>query len=971
MIRKLFPSQNRLRVFGWIAACTLATTALAAQTPASRIQSEISSSEMSTLKGSLHPLAQERSDAGRMPSDTRLNGISLFFSRSAAQQADLEALIAAQQNPSSPLYHQWLTPDQFAARFGMAQVDLDQVQSWLQQQGFQIDSVARSKNMIRFSGTAGQVEQAFQTQMHYYNVGGERHFAPSTELSVPAAIAPTVLGIRNLNDFRLKPMHVSGNSARVRPGFTSGQTGSVFFAPGDIKVAYDINPLLSSSYNGAGQTIALMGQSEIVNSDIEAFEGAAGLPIKDPNSVLVPGTGSPAASAGDESESDIDIEWSGAMAPGADIFFVYTGSDTNFGVFDSVIYAVDEKIGQIISISYGGCEPLIGGLSAVAPIEAALQQAETQGQTVIAASGDDGSTACFVENPPQTGDPTLAQQEQVAVNYPASSQYVTGMGGTEITAADSVSTNSTYWIAETSGTDAVTSVKEYIPEVAWNDDSANCGQTNCLSSSGGGKSTLFSKPSWQDTLTPADSARDVPDLALYASPNYPGYLYCTSDQSAWNTFSPPYQEASCNSGFRDSFSEDLTVAGGTSFAAPIFAGMLAIINQKAGYTSGQGFINPTLYGLATSGGSYSAAAGFHDITTGNNDCTAGSTFCSSTAGYSAGEGYDQVTGLGSVDLNVLANSWKPSTSVLVGTTTTVTAASASPNVGVSDTITITVVSNSGTSVPAGTVNLSIDGGGTSYSNGGSTISVNLASNGTVTYNASFTTAGVHSIVAQYQGDPTHAPSTSAVSVTVSAISSGKGSIAVAATNLTVSQGSSGSSTITVTPAGGYTGTVYLTFDSSNDSALANLCYDFTTILSDGDGSVAVTGTTPVTTQLEFDTNATDCASAAIAKGNKHAMHRFGAANTSRNNAPNPAPAAIAFAGLLLAGFLGRYSRKLRGLACMIVLASIGLALSACGGTSGTTTVSDPPKGTYTITVTATDSVTATITATTTFSFVID
>jgi hypothetical protein len=135
--------------------------------------------------------------------------------------------------------------------------------------------------------------------------------------------------------------------------------------------------------------------------------------------------------------------------------------------------------------------------------------------------------------------------------------------------------------------------------------------------------------------------------------------------------------------------------------------------------------------------------------------------------------------------------------------------------------------------------------------------------------------------------------------------------------------------------------------------------------------VAVTGTTPVTTQLEFDTNATDCASAAIAKGNKHAMHRFGAANTSRNNAPNPAPAAIAFAGLLLAGFLGRYSRKLRGLACMIVLASIGLALSACGGTSGTTTVSDPPKGTYTITVTATDSVTATITATTTFSFVID
>ena len=971
MIRKLFPSQNQLRIFGWIAACTLATTAFAAQTPTARIQSEISSSEMSTLKGSLHPLAQARSDAGRVPSNTRLNGISIFFSRSAAQQADLEALIAAQQDPSSPLYHQWLTPDQFAARFGMSQADLDKVQTWLQQQGFQIDSVARSKNMIRFSGTTGQVEQAFQTQMHYYNVGGQRHFAPSTDLSVPAAIAPTVLGIRNLDDFRLKPMHVPANTARVRPGYTSGVSGSVFYAPGDIKVAYDINPLLSSSYNGTGQTIALMGQSQIVNSDIEAFESAAGLATKDPNSVLVPGSGSPTPSAGDESESDIDIEWAGGIAPGADIYFVYTGSDTNYGVLDSLVYAVDEKIGQIISVSYGACEPLVGGATAVAPIEASLQQAQTQGQTVIAASGDDGSTSCFVENPAQPGDPTLAQQEQVGVNYPASSQYVTGMGGTEISAADSVSTNSTYWDAEISGTDIVTSLKEYIPEVAWNDDSANCGQTNCLSSSGGGKSILFTKPTWQDKLTPADAARDVPDLALYASPNYPGYLYCTSDQSSWNTTNFPAQQASCNSGFRDSSSEDLTIAGGTSFAAPIFAGMLAIINQKAGYTSGQGLINPTLYGLATSGGSYSAAAGFHDITSGNNDCTAGSTFCSATTGYSAGTGYDQVTGLGSVDLNMLANSWTSSTSVLIGTTTSATAASASPNVGTSDTITITVVSNTGASTPTGTVDLSIDGGGTSYTSGGTTTSVNLASNGTATYSASFSTAGVHSIVAQYQGDTTHAPSTSAVSVTAGAVSSGKGTIALTATNLTVSQGSSGSSTITITPAGGYTGTVYLVFDTNNDSALSNLCYDFTTTLNNGDGSVAVTGTTPVTTQLQFDTNATDCVSAAITKGNKHAMHRFGPAKTSRNNAPNPVPAGIAFAGLLLAGFLGRYSRKFRGIACMIVLASIGLALSACGGTSGTTSISDPPKGTYTVTVTGTDSVTATITGTTTFTFVID
>ncbi len=163
MITKLLQGQDRLRVCGWIAACALATTAVAAQTPAPRIRSEISNVQVSPLKGSQQPLGSTQFDAGRMPSDARLNGMSIVFNRSAAQQADLEALIAAQQDPPSPLYHQWLSPEQFAARFGMAQSDIDKVQTWLQQQGFSIDSVARGRNMIRFSGTVGQVEQAFQT----------------------------------------------------------------------------------------------------------------------------------------------------------------------------------------------------------------------------------------------------------------------------------------------------------------------------------------------------------------------------------------------------------------------------------------------------------------------------------------------------------------------------------------------------------------------------------------------------------------------------------------------------------------------------------------------------------------------------------------------------------------------------------------------------------------------------------------
>jgi subtilase family serine protease len=320
--------QRRLWVCGWIAACTMVASHLGAQSVAPRITSDIIHSEQATLQGSLHPLAQARFDAGRVPAETRLNGVSIYFSRSAEQEADLQALIAAQQDPASPLYHQWLNPDQFAARFGVANSDLDKVKSWLEQQGFSVDSVARSRNMIRFSGTSRQVEQAFLTEMHYYNVQGTRHFASSTELSVPAAIAPSILGVRNLSDFRPRPMHLAPS---VRPSYTSSQTGAVHFAPGDIKLAYNI----PSSYTGTGQSVALVGQSAILTTDIESFQSASGLIVKDPTLVLVPGSGSSAFYEGDESESDIDVEWSGAIATGANIVFVYVGNNLNYGVYDS------------------------------------------------------------------------------------------------------------------------------------------------------------------------------------------------------------------------------------------------------------------------------------------------------------------------------------------------------------------------------------------------------------------------------------------------------------------------------------------------------------------------------------------------------------------------------------------------------------------------------------------------------------
>jgi len=946
--------RNSLGMCGLLAALSLAIPSATAQQPAARIASEIVISEQSPLKNSLHPMAQARFDSGRMASDKRLNGIGLVFNRSAAQEADLQALLAAQQNPASPLYHQWLTPDTFAARFGMSAADLAKVQSWLEQQGFAIDRVARSRNAIYFSGTVRQVEAAFQTEMHLYKIDGTQHFAPSSDLSVPAAIAPTVLAIRNLDDFRPRPHVVLSRTGRAKPQFTSAQSGSVFFAPGDIATIYDIQPLYNSSINGAGQSITVVGQSAVVFSDIEAFQSAAGLTTKDPTLYMVPNSGDSTVQAtGDEAESDLDLEWSGAIARGATINFVYTGNYSNYGTFDSIQYAIDQNIGTIVSNSYGECEVALGGQT----LESSFEQAAAQGQTVIAAAGDSGSTDCY-----GITSFTTAQREALAVDYPASSPYVTGMGGTEISSANSAydTAGTAYWSDASGSSDVVSSALQYIPEVAWNDDSSSC-TSNCLSSTGGGASSLFTKPSWQKGVTgiPSDGKRDVPDLALFASPDLPGFLYCTSDSSSWGTS----QSGSCASGFRDSSDVYLTLAGGTSFDAPIFSGILALISQKQGYTTGQGLINPTLYTLAANSATYASA--FHDITSGSNDCNASSTFCSGAIGFSAGTGYDQVTGLGSLDVSNLAAAWPASstTSTLIATTTTVTASSSAPNTGVSDTFTITVAAASGT--PSGTVNLTVDGG--------TAVSETLDKNGTYVYTTSFSTAGAHTVFAAYVANSTYAASTGSVTVSVAATSSGSGTITLAAapSTLTVAQGSSGNETITVTPGSSYTGTVLLVFSSSNDTALQNLCYNWTNINTAGDGTVAITGTAAVTTQLTLDANASDCSSTgSIRKTGKQPLHRFNSSNSAGNTGGNPVPLTVAFAGLLLAGFLGRGSRKLRALAGLIVLAATGLAVTACSS-SVSTTVSNPPKGTYTITVTGQDSNTATITDTKTFTLTID
>jgi len=894
-----------------------------------------------------------RVDLGPLPPQIELHGVSLHFRRTPAQEADLQALLAAQQDPKSPQYRQWLTPEEFADRFGISGPELANAQSWLEQRGFTIDSVARGRTMLRFSGTAAQIAAAFATELHAYAVtnptGIETHFAPATLPAIPAELAGFVESVSNLDDFRPKPHLVR----RPSPAF-SGYDQTLFFAPADIALQYDIQPAYAAGFSGAGQSIAIVGQSQIALGDIEAFQTAASLPVKDPNLILVPNSGVAVSYAGDETESDLDLEWSGAIARDATITLVYTGSASNLGVFDSIEYAIDNRIANLIGISYGVCETALGSHS----LEVFFAQAAAQGQTVVAASGDTGSTGCFGDS-----DLTEGQQQSLALDYPASSPHVTAVGGTEISQSNPAfeTQGEGYWEKSNGTSDIVASLIQPVPEEAWNEDQtcasfANQG-ADPLCATGGGASALFARPAWQTGVPgiPAGNQRAVPDVALAAAIFNPGYLLCSSDQSAWQQ----NQVGSCSSGFRDAITGDLTAAGGTSFAAPIFAGMMAIVNQRQGYVTGSGPANPALYKLASDTSTYAFA--FRDIATGGNQCDAGSSYCKGTIGFAAAPGYDQATGLGAIDLAHLAAAWAPNTAPpIVATTTIVSASSKTPALNAEDAFTIAVASVTGTTIPTGTVTIAVDANPPIPGN-------SLNAKGGFTYTTSFASEGAHEILVAYSGDATHAPSTGSAAIQIPVATTGGQSFSLNATNGTVNPGSSGTSTITVTPANGYTGTVNLTFSTGNIAALQSLCFEFTNG-SNGAGSVTIAGPRPVNTQLKFIDMASDCSSNAALPSKK--------AGTPGHSPPllRTAGSAAVIAALVSFGLLALGRRHFRASAAVVLacagLAAAGLVVS-CGG-NRSSLVASPPTGKFTVTVTGQDSRSSGIpAANTTFQLTID
>src|SRR5271154_1517487 len=569
--------------------------------PADRITNFIDDEQRVALPGNRHPLAIAAYDVGAVAPDFPMRHMILTLLPDRAQQEALTQLVDAQHNPESSYYHQWLTPEQYAERFGVSEADVSQITGWPQGHGLEVEEVTAGRRSIIFSGTASQVQSAFHTQIHAYKVGGEIHHANAKDPEIPAALVQVVGGVVSLHDFRSEPMHRFVRE--VSPEFTSG--GSHYLAPADFATIYDLGPLYQQSITGSGESVAIVARTNINISDVAQFRTLFGLPANNPQ-IIVNGTNPGITSAGEETEADLDVEWSGAVAKGATIRFVVSKStNSSDGVDLSAQYIVNHNLAPVMSMSFGLCESSLGS-SGNSFLNSLWQQAAAQGITVFVSSGDNGAAGC------DSASASSATHGR-AVNGLCSTPYSVCVGGTEF---NDLSNPTLYWSpSNTSSTQA--SALSYIPEVVWNASGPDYG----LWASGGGASTMYAKPSWQSgTGVPVDGKRDVPDVAL-SSAGHDGYLI--------------YQNG------------ELYVVGGTSAASPSFAGVMALVVENT--AARQGNANVAFYSLASKQRAGGASV-FHAITVGNNSVPG-------QAGFNATVGYDQATGLGSIDAAVLVSHW--------------------------------------------------------------------------------------------------------------------------------------------------------------------------------------------------------------------------------------------------------------------------------------------------------------------------
>jgi len=661
--------QNRCRSTRWAKLAAVAFMPLAGialHAAEDRISGPVDLSRTTVLSGQVHPMARPEFDQGPVDPSMPMNRITVLLRPDPSLDAFLEEL----HTPGSPNYRKFLTPEQFGERFGAGSGDLATLRKWLESAGLKVTDLARGRHWLAVTGDAASAGRAFHTEFHRYRVSGKMHFANATEPSIPAAFRSVVAGIYGLHDFRLQPLAVAAKPFGAHPDANIG--ASHFLAPDDFATIFDISALYSAGIDGTGQNIAVAGQTALNLSDIRNFRSRFNLPPSDPQLVLV--GRSPGNLGGLElAEADLDIEWSGATAPNANIIFVYSDD-----AFTSAEYIIDQNLAPVMTFSFGACEQ-----STTPAFHYIAQQANAQGITWMAASGDAGTATCDVIY----GSPTPQSSLGISASFPADFPEITAVGGTRLNEGAG-----TYWASTNDGNGG--SALSYIPEMAWNDSA----ERNDLASTGGAPSLIFAQPVWQTGPgVPMDGARHVPDVSFPASPDHDGYEVITGGA--------------------------LNIFGGTSVSSPAFAGVLALLNQyltSKGVLAkpGLGNINPDLYRLAQS-----SSGIFHDITAGDNQvpCVQASPGCvNGMVGYSAGPGYDMTTGLGSVDVNNLVTQWSTANASTVSLSATPTSA------GLGDTVQLTATVSGGGAVPTGTVNFlsnSVNLGSATLAGGVATVSL--------------------------------------------------------------------------------------------------------------------------------------------------------------------------------------------------------------------------------------------------------
>ncbi len=811
------------------------------KTPAPLITQKIDPSQLVELKGNVYPAATANADIGAAAASLALDRMVLVLKRSKSQQDALDKFVAQQHNAKSESYHRWLTPQQYGERFGLAQSDIAAIVDWLQSNGFSVDSTSPSRMAITFSGTNAQLNAAFHTAVHSYRVNGAVRYANSSNPKIPAALANAVAGIAKLNDFPRMPMHsraivarhesgtgkwkpLSGQSLPLNPNFrldtSDGYTLDVV-GPQDFAKIYNLQATWDKGIDGTGQHIAIVSPSDINPADVDAFRSAFGLPAAKLDLIYV--GPNPGKQSSTEGETDLDVQWSGAVAKNATVHVVIAGDTyTTAGVDLSAMYIIDHVVAPVMSESYGECEVGLG-TAGNAFYNNLWEQAAAEGITAMVSSGDAGSAACDQNQ--------FAAQFGMAVNGIGSTPYNVSVGGTDL---DGTFFNEDAYWNSSNGT-GLSSAKSYVPESPWNNSCGNpllldayhllgyeladgealCndpvlqtytvttgggsgGPSMCTTSEGGYLDSCrdgYAKPAWQSGIPgiPNDGHRDLPDVSLFSGSGLWGSSlpFCESDATP---------NGSCD--YSDPDTASMLLAGGTSFASPAVAGIMALVNQQAG--TPQGNANYIFYKLAarqynnTQLGTACDSAGmgdaqeciFHDVTRGGIavPCYAGSLDCtvlrSSDSfgllpGWSANAGYDMATGLGSLNITRMLAAWDSASADATATTLTLGTTTLTYGSALTGTVAVQAA-GSGSGTPTGDTSLlaataSLAGGPFTLHDGKADVSYSRLP------------VGTHSVTAHYAGDGVFGASDSdTASVTVSKANSTL-SITPSATDVSASQ----------------------------------------------------------------------------------------------------------------------------------------------------------------------------------------